>query len=103
MGLAADVGTLQRFPKVVGNESWTRELAYTGRFFKGIEAESKGFVSKSFKTEAEMIKYAEDLAKTISEKSPVAVVGSKRTLIYSMSHSVEDGLNQVRTMNSGFL
>lgn len=35
VGLAADVGTLQRFPKIVGNQSWTRELAYTGRFFKG--------------------------------------------------------------------
>lgn len=50
-----------------------------------------------------MMKYAEELAVTISQKSPVAVVGSKWSLVYSMSHSVEDGLNQVRTMNSGFL
>ena len=50
-----------------------------------------------------MLKYAEELAVTISQKSPVAVVGSKRALVYSMSHSVEDGLNQVRTMNAGFL
>ena len=33
IGLAADIGTLQRFQKVVGNDSWTRELAYTARFF----------------------------------------------------------------------
>ena len=33
IGLAADIGTLQRFQKVVGNDSWTRELAYTARIF----------------------------------------------------------------------
>lgn len=38
IGLAADIGTLQRFQKVVGNESWARELAYTGRVFKADEA-----------------------------------------------------------------
>ena len=33
VGLAADIGTLQRFQKAVGNDSWTRELAFTSRFF----------------------------------------------------------------------
>lgn len=31
VGLAADVGTLQRLPKVIGNNSLVRELCYTGR------------------------------------------------------------------------
>ena len=38
IGLAADIGTLQRFQKVVGNGSWTRELTYTARFFDAQEA-----------------------------------------------------------------
>jgi delta(3,5)-delta(2,4)-dienoyl-CoA isomerase len=29
--MAADIGTLQLFPKNVGNQSTFRELAYTGR------------------------------------------------------------------------
>jgi len=33
LGLAADVGTLQRMPKVMGSESLLRELAFTGRDF----------------------------------------------------------------------
>ena len=37
-GLATDIGTLQRFQKVVSNDSWTRELAYTARFFDPTEA-----------------------------------------------------------------
>lgn len=45
MGLAADIGTLQRFPKVTGNDSKARELALTGRKFGAIEAKEIGFVS----------------------------------------------------------
>ena len=44
LGLAADLGTLQRFQKVVGNDSWSRELAYTARFFSAEEALRHGDV-----------------------------------------------------------
>lgn len=36
IGLAADVGTLQRLPKVVGNDSACRELAFTGQDFSAV-------------------------------------------------------------------
>ena len=44
IGLAADVGTLQRLPKVVGNDSLVRELCYTGRPFPADEAKDFGLV-----------------------------------------------------------
>ncbi len=46
VGLAADIGTLQRFPKIVGNGSKARELALTGRKFYAEEAKEIGFVSQ---------------------------------------------------------
>jgi delta(3,5)-delta(2,4)-dienoyl-CoA isomerase len=46
VGLAADIGTLQRFPKIVGNDSKARELALTGRKFGADEAKEIGFVSE---------------------------------------------------------
>lgn len=46
IGLAADVGALQRLPKVVGNQSWARELCFTGRNFDSKEALSFGLVSR---------------------------------------------------------
>lgn len=46
VGLAADIGTLQRFPKIVGNGSKARELALTGRKFYAQEAKEIGFVSE---------------------------------------------------------
>lgn len=45
MGLAADIGTLQRFPKITGNDSKARELALTGRKFGPQEAKEIGFIS----------------------------------------------------------
>ena len=44
VGLAADIGTLQRLPKITGNDSLVRELALTGRRFGAGEAEKMGFV-----------------------------------------------------------
>eukprot|EP00729_Bicosta_minor_P018705 gene18705-21129_t len=38
VGLAADLGTLQRLPKMCGNDSILRELAFTARNFSAEEA-----------------------------------------------------------------
>lgn len=38
VGLAADVGILQRIQKIAGNESWAREVAFTARSFSASEA-----------------------------------------------------------------
>ncbi len=48
IGLAADVGTLQRLPRVVGNESLVRELAFSARKMMSDEAQSCGLVSRVF-------------------------------------------------------
>jgi len=46
VGLAADVGTLARLPKIVGNMSAVRELAMTAREFDAEEALRLGFISR---------------------------------------------------------
>jgi delta(3,5)-delta(2,4)-dienoyl-CoA isomerase len=92
IGIAADVGTLQRFPRVVGNDSWTRELAFSGRFFSAQEALKHGFVSDVFETKEKAMGKAMEIAKVIAAKSPVAVQGTKTLLDYSRDHSVREGL-----------
>jgi enoyl-CoA hydratase/carnithine racemase len=54
VGLAADVGTLQRLPKIVGNDSTVRELAFTARMFSAEEAEKMGLMGKIFADQASM-------------------------------------------------
>lgn len=56
IGLAADIGTLQRLPKAVGNDSLARELALTARDFDAAEAKELGFVSKVFPSQQEALR-----------------------------------------------
>ncbi len=69
--MAADVGGLQRFPKVVGNQSLLRELCLSGRKLKAEEAYQLGFVSRVCSDKHAMMATALELAIQISEKSPV--------------------------------
>lgn len=48
IGMAADVGTLQRLPRVIGNQSLVNELCLTARKMPAIEAKDCGFVSQIF-------------------------------------------------------
>jgi delta(3,5)-delta(2,4)-dienoyl-CoA isomerase len=66
IGMAADLGTLQLFPHSIGNQSFFRELAYTGRIFTSDEALKHGFVSKIFKNEQELHNGLLETAKTIA-------------------------------------
>ncbi|KAL9190160.1 hypothetical protein ACHAXT_007371 [Thalassiosira profunda] len=100
LGLAADVGTLQRFPKLAGNQSRTRELCLTGDDFGAEDALNIGFVSRVSTTDADLVTVANDICKRISRNSPVAVAVTKASLNYSRDHSVTEGLEQVALQNS---
>ncbi|KLO16260.1 ClpP/crotonase [Schizopora paradoxa] len=101
VGLAADIGTLARFPKVVGNQSLVRELAMTARNFGADEALAVGFISKVVKgNRGEVVAAALDTARLIASKSPVAVVGTKQILLHSRDHSVQDNLEYTAAWNA---
>lgn len=103
IGLAADVGTLQRLPRIIGNRSLVNELAFTARKMMADEALSSGLVSRMFPDKEAMLDAAFTLAAEISTKSPVAVQGTKVNLLYSRDHSVADGLNYMASWNMGML
>lgn len=103
IGLAADIGTLQRFPKIIGNDSLARELVYTARRFDSDEAKSVGFISRIFPDEETCLKESLELAKVIASKSPIAIQGSKINLIHSRDTSVADGLKYMNAWNSSMI
>lgn len=105
LGLAADIGTLSRLPKVVGNGSWIKDVCLSARPFGGEEAEKVGFVSWVGKTggKEEVIQEALRWAELVASKSPVAVQGTKEILNWSWSRSVEDGLKYTSVWNSAAL
>ena len=103
IALAADLGTLQRLPKIVGNQSWVRDVCFTGRIFDSSEAYQQGLVSRVYESRDEMMQEAMKLAVLIGSKSQVAVVGIKNVLNYSRDHGVVDGLNYVGVWNSAMV
>uniref|UniRef100_A0A667X9Y9 Delta(3,5)-Delta(2,4)-dienoyl-CoA isomerase, mitochondrial n=1 Tax=Myripristis murdjan TaxID=586833 RepID=A0A667X9Y9_9TELE len=103
IGLAADVGTLQRLPKVIGSRSLVNELALTARRMYADEAKSSGLVSRVFADKEAMMAGALEMAGEIAGRSPVAVQGTKVNLIYSRDHSVAEGLDYMATWNMAML
>lgn len=102
MGMVADLGTLQRLPKLIG-DGLVREMAYTGRNVEGKEAEKIGIVNRTFTDKETMLAEVMKLAATIAQKSPVAIRGTKHILLHSRDNSVADGLNYMATWNAGML
>ncbi|KAI5291607.1 hypothetical protein KEM52_000117 [Ascosphaera acerosa] len=103
IGMAADIGTLSRLPKIVQSMSWVKEVAYTARIFGAQEAARVGFVSQVHPTKHEAVAAALQLAKLIASKSPVGVQGTKELLNYSVDHTVQEGLNYTAVWNSAML
>ncbi|XP_017488235.1 PREDICTED: delta(3,5)-Delta(2,4)-dienoyl-CoA isomerase, mitochondrial-like [Rhagoletis zephyria] len=103
IGMAADVGTLQRLPKIVGNDSLVRELAFTGTDMPASEAKEFGLISRVFETPEKTVEGALELARKIASRSPVAVQGTKISLNYSREHTIEDGLQFMQIWNMSML
>lgn len=102
MGLAADIGTLQRLPRIIG-DGLARELAFTARDISGEEARSIGLVNRTYADHDALMAGVFDIAREIASKSPVAVRGTKRMLSFMRDHSIDDGLEYVATWNAAML
>lgn len=102
IGMTADVGTLQRLPKLVG-EGIVRELAYTGRKFDAQEAKEMGLVNRVFESREALYAGVHEIAATIAAKSPLSIRGTKEMITYARDHSVADSLNYIATWNAAML
>jgi enoyl-CoA hydratase len=94
IGMVADVGTLQRLPKLMP-EAVVKELAYTGRRLKADKAQQYGLVNEVFESNDDMLAAAMQCAKEIASKPPIAIWGTKQAIHYTRDHSVEDSLKQM--------
>ncbi|MEZ5872117.1 MAG: crotonase/enoyl-CoA hydratase family protein [Nitratireductor sp.] len=102
IGMAADVGTLQRLPKLVA-PGIVKELAYTGRRFSAKEALAWGFVNSVHADRQAVLDAAFAMAQAIATKSPLAISGIKKAVDYSRDHPVSESLEQIATWNAGML
>jgi len=94
IGMVADVGTLQRLPKLIPH-AVVKELAYTGRRLNAQKALAYGLVNEVFESAEAMQAAAMQCASEIASKPPVAIWGTKQAVNYARDHSVEDSLRQM--------
>lgn len=99
IGMTADLGTLQRLPKLIP-EGVVHELAYTGRRLPATRALALGLVNEVFDTHAAMLDAALHMAREIAGKPPVAIWGSKQAIHYARDHSTQDSLQQMGCLQS---
>jgi delta(3,5)-delta(2,4)-dienoyl-CoA isomerase len=94
---------LQRLPKIIGNQSWVREIVYTARNISAKEALEFGLISRIFNDKNDLKSSSLELGKKIALKSPIATLGSKHILIHARDHSVADGLEYTALWSSCML
>jgi enoyl-CoA hydratase len=97
IGMMADVGSLQRLPKIL-SEGVVRELAYTGSSLTADRAERLGFVGAVAPDAGAVREAAFEMARAIASKAPLAVSGSKAAITYARDHTVAEGLEWVAVM-----
>lgn len=99
MAFIADVGVLQRLPRIVG-EGWVRQLAYTAEDFGAELAERIRLVNATYDDLDALYAAADALARAIAANAPLAVQGAKQVLNFGRGRTVDDGLAYVAARSS---
>ena len=99
IGMAADLGVLQRLPKIVPS-GVARQMAYTGERVSADRALAIGLVNAVLPDAEALLAHALALAGQIAEKSPLAVAGSKLALNYARDHGTAEALQQMALLQS---
>ncbi len=102
IAMVADVGTLQRLPRIVG-AGHTAELALTGKDIDADRAREIGLVNDVLPDADTTVKVAQEMAQEIAANSPLAVQGTKHVLRAADGKTIDEALDYVALWNSSFL
>lgn len=99
VGMAADLGVLQRLPKLMP-PGVVRELAYTGDRLPAERALALGLVNAVLPDADALAAHALRLAQSIASKSPLAIAGSKLAMNHARDHGTAAALAQMTLLQS---
>ena len=102
LGMVADVGTVQRLPKVLG-PGQAAELLYTGREIDAERARAIGLVNDIYPDPDTLHEAAHELAGQVAANSPLAVQGIKAVLAAGEGRSTAETLDYMAVWNAAFL
>lgn len=99
IGMVADLGSLQRLPKIVP-QGVARQMAYTGERVDAQRALAIGLVNAVLPDADALLLRANELAAQIAAKSPLAIAGSKLALNQARDHGTAEALSQMTLLQS---
>ena len=99
IGMAADLGVLQRLPKLIA-PGVVRELAYTGERLGAARALALGLVNAVLPDAQALLQHALKVAASIAAKSPLAIAGSKLAINHARDHGTAAALHQMTLLQS---
>jgi enoyl-CoA hydratase len=99
IGMAADLGVLQRLPKLIA-PGVVRELAYTGERLGAARALELGLVNAVLPDAQALLAKAMAVAASIAAKSPLAIAGSKLAINHARDHGTAAALHQMTLLQS---
>ena len=102
LAMVADVGTLQRLPRIVG-PGHARELIFTGEDFGAERAAAMGLVNRVLPDPEALFTEAMRVAQAIAANAPLAVQGCKAVLNEDVRADIDRGLEYVAAWNTGHL
>ncbi len=102
MAMVADVGTVQRLPRIIP-AGHVAELLYTGKDIDAGRARDIGLVNDVYANAADVVEAARSLATEIAANSPLAVQGAKRVLAAEADMSLDDALDHIALYNAAFI
>ncbi|MBT9455703.1 MAG: enoyl-CoA hydratase/isomerase family protein [Burkholderiaceae bacterium] len=99
IGMAADLGVLQRLPKLIP-PGVARELAYTGERLGAERALSLGLVNALLPDADALLAHVLGVARGIAAKSPLAIAGSKLAMNHARDHGTAASLHHMSVLQS---
>jgi enoyl-CoA hydratase len=99
IGMAADLGVLQRLPKLVP-PGVAKEMAYLGDRLGAARALAVGLVNAVAADASAALAQALAMAQAIAAKSPLAIAGSKAALNYAVDHPTAEALAHMTLLQS---
>jgi len=99
MGMTADLGVLQRLPKIIP-AGVARQMAYTSERLGAERALAVGLVNAVLPDSEALLQHAMVLAQTIASKSPLAVTGCKIAINFARDHNTPESLRHMALLQS---
>ncbi|MBB4077470.1 enoyl-CoA hydratase [Lewinella aquimaris] len=102
LGIVADLGTLQRLPRIV-SPGIAAELAFTARRVDGKEAQRIGLVNEALANAKQLQFRVGQTADAIAAKPPRITAGIKATLLHQRNHTLPEGLDYVASYSAALM